>query len=276
MDALSRGTGYLRDGTQETAIGNCMIIQDTLKRPSNSDSPLAQQAYELIRERILRGQLPFGATISRRQLSEELGMSTLPISEALQRLQMEALVEAVPRVGTLVRIPTADDIRGFYVVREALESQAARLFTEKATDAEREEVLQSATELDASYRTCAESSPATEQQLFDLRNLHMRFHLHLAERAQCPFLYQAIEKNQILIFNWLFDRLFGYPGLPENWHTDLAMILCGKDAEASDRAMRFHVRCRMDELLVRLEPYFRLNGQKPELAPSETKPFLSV
>jgi len=182
----------------------------------------------------------------------------------------------VPRVGTLVRIPTADDIRGFYVVREALESQAARLFTEKATDAEREEVLQSATELDASYRTCAESSPATEQQLFDLRNLHMRFHLHLAERAQCPFLYQAIEKNQILIFNWLFDRLFGYPGLPENWHTDLAMILCGKDAEASDRAMRFHVRCRMDELLVRLEPYFRLNGQKPELAPSETKPFLSV
>src|SRR4051794_37958958 len=169
-----------------------MIIQDTLKRPSNSDSPLAQQAYELIRERILRGQLPFGATISRRQLSEELGMSTLPISEALQRLQMEALIETVPRVGTLVRIPTPDDVRGFYVVREALESQSARLFAVRASHADREELLQRAAELDAAYQACSESSGATEQQLFDLRSLHMRFHLRLAERSQCQFLYQAI------------------------------------------------------------------------------------
>ena len=52
-------------------------------------------------------------------------MSTLPVSEALQRLQNEALIETVPRVGTSVRIPTPQDVRGFYVVREALESPAS-------------------------------------------------------------------------------------------------------------------------------------------------------
>jgi GntR family transcriptional regulator, rspAB operon transcriptional repressor len=239
-----------------------MIIAEKVKRSGSTDGRLAQQAYDLIRERILRGQLPFGVSISRRQLSEELGMSTLPISEALQRLQNEALVETVPRVGTLVRIPTPQDVRGFYVVREALESQAARLFAEKATPADRQELLQSAVELDVAYKRCAGTSGASEQQLFDLRDQHMRFHLRLAECARCPFLYEAIEKNQILIFNWFFDRLFGYPGLPDNWHSELAQVLAQNDPEAADRAMRRHVRCRMDELLVRLEPYFSLNGQR--------------
>lgn len=155
-------------------------------------------------------------------------MSTLPVSDALQRLQNEALVVTVPRVGTMVRIPTPQDIRGFYTVREALESQAARLFAERARPVESRKLLQRAKDLDASYKACASSQPS-EQELFDLRGQHMRFHLRLAEGANCPF-------------------------LPENWHTDLATVLSENDPDAADRAMRKHVRFRKDELLVRLEP----------------------
>ena len=141
---------------------------EQVKRSKESASGLAQKAYDLIRERILRGQFSFGTSISRRELSQELGMSTLPVSEALQRLQNEALVVTVPRVGTMVRIPTPQDIRGFYKVREALESQAARLFAERVRPVESRELLQLAKDLDASYKACA-SSEASEQQLFDLR-----------------------------------------------------------------------------------------------------------
>ncbi len=219
----------------------------------------AERAYARIREKILRGQLPFGAPISRRELSLELGMSMLPISEALQRLENEALVEAVPRVGTRVRTPTPQDIRGFYVVREALESQAGRLFSEKATPEDRNQLTVLAERLDAEYKTCAGSADASAQQLYELRDLHMKFHLRVAEGAHCPFLWQAIEKNQVLIFNWFLDHLFGYPGLPQHWHEELAKVLTAADPEAADRAMRKHVRFRMDELLVRLEPYYRLD-----------------
>jgi DNA-binding GntR family transcriptional regulator len=238
------------------------VFTDKINRSNRSDLRLTEQAYENIRERILRGQLPFGTTISRKDLSAELGMSTLPVSAALQRLQDEALVETVPRVGTIVRVPTPQDIRGFYVVREALESQAARLFAEKATSTERQELLQLAQELDSAYEVCAALESAPEEQLFCLRSQHMRFHLRIAEGAKGPFLYEAVEKNQILIFNWLFDRLFGSPGLPDTWHTDLAKVLAQNDSEAADRAMRKHVRFRMDELLARLEPYFSLNGKR--------------
>jgi len=231
----------------------------TVSRTSDRHS-LAEQAYRKIREKILEGQLPFGATISRREIAAELGMSTLPVAEALQRLSSEALVEAIPRVGTRVRVPTPQDIRGFYVVREALESQSARLFAETATAAERRELIERAQSLDVSYRSCADTQGASTRQLYDLRDMHMRFHLRVAKAAHCPFLLQAISKNQVLIFNWFLDRLFGYPGLPQDWHAELAGVLVGGDPEKADRAMRRHIRFRMDELLARLEPYSRLDG----------------
>ena len=219
----------------------------------------AERAYTHIREKILRGQLPFGAPISRRELSLELGMSMLPIGEALRRLEDEALVEAVPRVGTLVKTPTPQDIRGFYVVREALESQAARLFAEKSTPVDRKELTALADRLDDAYKNCAEYDEVSAQQLYELRDQHMNFHLTVAEGAHCPFLRRSIEKNQVLIFNWFLDLLFGYPGLPQDWHAELAKVLTGTDVEAADRAMRKHVRFRMDELLVKLEPYYSLD-----------------
>jgi GntR family transcriptional regulator, rspAB operon transcriptional repressor len=88
---------------------------------------LPQQAYRAIREQILRGRFVLGSAISRRRLAAELGMSIVPISDAIQRLVQEGLIESRPQVGTRIRIPSETDIRDRFVVREALESQAARL-----------------------------------------------------------------------------------------------------------------------------------------------------
>jgi gluconate 2-dehydrogenase gamma chain len=100
-------------------------------------STLANAAYSIVRRRLMRGQLSLGQAVSRRKLAAELGMSFLPVSEALLRLEVEGLLESRPRAGTRVRIPSPDDVRGHYVVRESLETQAARLFSEKASTAER-------------------------------------------------------------------------------------------------------------------------------------------
>src|ERR1700680_4357198 len=98
---------------------------------------LASEAYEFVKQRILRGHLPMGQVISRRKIAAELGMSFLPVSEALLRLEFEGLLESRPRAGTRVRIPTLQDVKGHYIVREALEGQAARLFATAATAEEK-------------------------------------------------------------------------------------------------------------------------------------------
>src|SRR5688572_23666855 len=118
-------------------------------RGSVEASSLAAEAYVFVRKRILRGDLPLGQVISRRKLAAELGMSFLPVSEALLRLEFEGLLESRPRAGTRVRIPSREDVRGHYIVREALEVQAARLFALAATTEERAELQELAAKVDA-------------------------------------------------------------------------------------------------------------------------------
>src|SRR4026207_576248 len=110
---------------------------------------LATEAYNIVRQRILRGELVLGPVISRRKLAGELGMSFIPVSEALQRLEVEGLLESRPRAGTRVRIPTREDVCGPVVGRAALESQAAMLLARVATAAEREDLQRLATRVDA-------------------------------------------------------------------------------------------------------------------------------
>src|SRR5437868_13721169 len=118
-------------------------------RRSPDNDGLAGEAYVTVRERILRGELAIGQVISRRKIAAELGMSFLPVSEALLRLEHEGLLESRPRAGTRVRVPTREDVMGHYVVREALEVQAAMLFAAVATPDKRSELLKLAARVDA-------------------------------------------------------------------------------------------------------------------------------
>src|SRR5258705_10659590 len=96
-------------------------------RGTAETASLAAEAYGVVRQRIARGELTLGEAVSRRQLAAELGMSFLPVSEALLRLEFEGLLESRPRAGTRGRIPSAQGVDGNYVVPEALETQARPL-----------------------------------------------------------------------------------------------------------------------------------------------------
>ena len=78
-------------------------------RGSAPSKSLSSEAYSNVRQRILRGELKLGQVISRRTLASEMGMSFLPVSEALLRLEVEGLLESRPRAGTRVRIPTPQE-----------------------------------------------------------------------------------------------------------------------------------------------------------------------
>jgi DNA-binding GntR family transcriptional regulator len=215
---------------------------------------LTEHAYLSIRDRILRGALPFGTGLSRRALAEELEISIVPVGDALQRLESDGLVESRPRVGTRVRIPTANAVRGHYILREALESQAARIFTEKASSDEREEVRRLASHMDGLYALMRPDED--RERSFEFHKFHMRFHMRIAECTGCEELCQAIERNQILVFNWLYDTALGNQQPPAAWHSQLVEGLISDNPEIADAAMRRHTRYRMEEVLQRMEPYF--------------------
>lgn len=221
---------------------------------------LAERAYQHILDGILRGVWPLGAEINRRTIAADLGVSVLPVSEALQRLEQELLVESGRRVGTRIRIPSPQEIRGFCIVREALETQAARRFAERATATERREIISLAAHVDALYEENAEHpEQSTEDSLHQLRIQHLNFHLRIADGSACPYLRQQIEKNQYLVFNSFYDKLFGARRLPANWHVSLAEAVASGNMEEADRATRKHVQHHLEEIMYRLEPYLSLD-----------------
>lgn len=215
---------------------------------------LSAQAYATILRRILKGTIPIGGELSRRKLAVELGMSILPVSEALQRLTNEGLVESRPRVGTRVRVPTPTDVRERYEVREALECQTARLFCRVATSGDRTELVQVAGQLDAMYNQCFENRNNDPDDLYAVQEHHTRFHLRIAEVGGCRALSAALETNQVLTFNWLYYINARRPPLPLRFHSDLVAALCSGNEEEADRAMRAHVRHGLDHVVSCITP----------------------
>jgi DNA-binding GntR family transcriptional regulator len=158
-----------------------------------------------LKQEIVQGRLGFGAILSPRQLGREMGMSFLPIADALTRLESEGLVETRDRVGTRVRIPTVEDIEGIFIVREALESQAARLCAERATPEQRRQLKLVSSQVDERYAEANQGSVSLKDWL-ETTNLHVAFHRMIADFAGCPRLREAIEKSQVLTFKIQFDN----------------------------------------------------------------------
>ena len=103
---------------------------------------LTQLVYQALRDAIISKRLPPGERVSEASLARQLRVSKTPVREALLRLHAIGLVEADGgRGGRIVR-PSAELIRHTYEVRGALESLAARLAAERATPAQRRQLLE--------------------------------------------------------------------------------------------------------------------------------------
>lgn len=231
-------------------------MADEKKEPSD----LSEQAYRYVRDRILSGEYTFGTVISRRDLAQELGMSLVPVNEAMSRLESEYLIENTPRVGTKVRTPTPQEIRGFWAVREGLETQSARLFARKATKKERNELIEMARDLDRTHESATGSDEPDARRLHEWRCAHMGFHTRIAECTRLPFLAAQIERNQLLVFNWFYDhQLYGGRRLPAHWHEQLAKALAHGTEEEADAAMRKHLHNKLEELMLSLERFLMMD-----------------
>ena len=220
------------------------MMPGTTVQTSTRES-LSGQAYVAIRNKILHGQLTLGSVLSRRKLATELGMSMLPICAAIQRLENERLVESKPRIGTRVRIPSEQEIRELYIIREALECQAARLVAEKASMQRRQELVRMADQLDALYRRAGADGDA--EFLFAVHGYHMQLHLRIAEFSGIFALRELIEKNSVLVLNWIFDLVARQAPLPPGFHSDLIKAVTGTDVEAAEQAMRKHIQYGEEE-----------------------------
>lgn len=108
-------------------------------RPLNENPNLSAKIYDELKSAITKMNIyddEAELRLDERSLSERFGISRTPMREALTRLDQEGLVTIVPRRGIYIVRKTKAEILEMITVWAALESMAARLACEVATDAE--------------------------------------------------------------------------------------------------------------------------------------------
>lgn len=108
-------------------------------RPVETSAGLKDKVYSALKIAITTMDIYSGDEAPRldeRRLAEDLGVSRTPIREALSRLAQDGLVEMIPRKGAFVARKNKREILEIISVWAALESMAARLATQVATDEE--------------------------------------------------------------------------------------------------------------------------------------------
>jgi DNA-binding GntR family transcriptional regulator len=74
-----------------------------------------------LRQRILSGQMPSGSALRQEALADELGVSRIPLREAIRLLSSEGLVDFYPHRGAYVSMLSKDEVQEFFDLRLRLE-----------------------------------------------------------------------------------------------------------------------------------------------------------
>jgi DNA-binding GntR family transcriptional regulator len=211
---------------------------------------LTQTVFQGLCSEISSGKLKPGELLSRRRIAERYGTSYIPVVEAMVRLEHAGLIEAEANQMARVRRMSVEMIENDYVLREALETQAIRLASERATDAEIKELYELAEAVDRHTERRDRSGNASDREGL---LIHFRFHKRIAEISRFPILVRELERLQLLRqlqLNWIY-----VPNVrnPPRYHARLVDPIKAHDPDAADAAMRAHIKAGLEKTILGYE-----------------------
>ena len=200
---------------------------------------LADRAYLELREMIVTLELPPGTLVKEPELVGRIGIGRTPVREALRRLSLERFIEVYPRRGMVVTTVDVRDLARLCEVRLALEPEAARLASERATEADLDEITAVLAELGSRRRRDGRSLIALDR----------RIHEAIYRASHNPFLEATLEEYYMHALRiWMLGLERAGLNAAVHEHADLlAAILRGNGGRAAE-LMRSHVERFEEEM----------------------------
>lgn len=194
---------------------------------------LYEEVAEQLRQRIFRRELEPGSWIDELKIAEEFGISRTPLREALKVLAAEGLVTMKVRRGAYVTEMSEKDLRDVYHLLSLLESDAARVVAERATEAQLNTLQDLHAELEAAV--------ADREKFFAINE---RFHMHLLEMADNRWRSQMVaDLRKVMKLN-RHNSLFRQGRIEDslNEHRAILAAMVARDAPATMAAMQAHFK----------------------------------
>ncbi len=173
-----------------------MALSEIVVAPIEANFSLKDRSYRILRDAIASMNIyadDARLKLDERRLSEQLGISRTPLREAIARLEQEGLVTVVPRRGVYIVRKTKDQILEVITAWAALESMAARLVTEVASDDE----IASLRALFAGFRDGPGDGPGDGQlkaRIDEYSERNIAFHQKILGLCRCRLLQEMADR----------------------------------------------------------------------------------
>lgn len=200
-----------------------------LKKQPIFTTSLVDQVYEYLLEKIISNELSYGDNLNIKDLSETLGISTMPVREAIKRLEYDRVVEVKPRSSCQIRVPDKEEIVSIYELREALELFAIQKFLHNFDPAK----LKNIEAIIEKMKTIKDiNSP--ERQTQEAMDLDRQFHKELCFLGENEYLC-LYHRQLTLHLNMAAIHAKSYQQLEDKWvqsHVDIINHLKSRSKKA--------------------------------------------
>lgn len=205
-------------------------------KPIGDGFSLKSKIYESLKAAIMDMNIYDSSAdlrLDERRLSEQFGISRTPLREALARLDQEGLVNIVPRRGIYIVRKSKAEILEMITVWAALESMAARLITQNASDQE----ISSLRDLCSTF-----DGEAVKARIDEYSDTNIKFHQAILRLSKCELL------NEMAHALFMHVRAIRARTISEKDRADRSIVdhmhiieaLEARDTDLAERLVREH------------------------------------
>jgi len=206
---------------------------------------LSDQLVSLVRERILSGLVPANSPIRQDGLAKELGISKIPLREALARLEEEGLLSSQANRGYFVRPLDTAEAEDIYALRLKLEPEVMAQAAQRADEAERQIAID----------TFATLYQVTDEGGEGVGAFNRAFHLALLRPSGRDLTTSILERIHVLSERYVRKHLepLGRDERANEEHREMLDAWLARDAEKIRDLTIAHIGQTVDDLRQQLD-----------------------
>jgi GntR family transcriptional regulator, rspAB operon transcriptional repressor len=203
---------------------------------------IRHKIYAHLRERLLSGELPPHAHLVEAKIAKEIGISRTPVREALHSLELEGLIESIPRVGYIVKPISEAEVEEICEIRVTIEGLAVRWAVEKA----REKLIE---ELKKNIANAEKRLSEGEARAFV--ELDSQFHETISRLSGSRRLLELAQSLRRHMLRYRVHSIYATENVSRaiEGHKGILQAIENQDPGEVDRAMRRHLEQSKKDVL---------------------------
>lgn len=209
--------------------------------PSPYYSTKSNYVVDTIRTAILVGDLLPGQRITEQQFKDLLKVSSSPIREAFNQLEVEGLLTKIPHVGTTVTEINVEDAKELYFIQSLLQAAAVQISAKKL----HEQDIREAELINNEMRAIAQKR---RKDIKGLRVLNYKLHMILCGSSIFPWLTRLISGLWIRLPTQSLWLLPHRPQTSIRQHEKILDAVRKQDSKTAGIQMRKHLESSMKAL----------------------------